>query len=423
MLLIALIAVAALIVLIARFKINSFVALMLASLFVGLCSGMKPAAVPKAFLEGLGKVLGDIAMVIGLGTVLGKMLSESGGAEVIARRLVRALGEKRLHWAVMFVAFIVGIPVFFAVGLVLLVPIVFTLVRETRTPLLRVAIPLVAGLSVVHGLVPPHPGPIAAMGIFNEQAGKADMGKTILYSLLIGLPTAIVAGPLFGRFISRKVEVGLRDAAEPVARAARGNAPSFALTVFTILLPVLLMLLATVADLTLPKEQALRQGVDLIGHPAVAMLGAVLFSFYSFGFARGFSRDAMAKFANDCLAPVASMLLVVGAGGGFSRVLDQAGTGKAIASLAQSANLSPLLFGWLVAALIRVATGSATVAITMAAGIVAPLAASTPGVHLELLVIPLGAGPVLLTHGDHGGFEVVQEYLHLTDAQSLIAWL
>jgi len=420
LLLVALVAVLGLILLIARFKLNAFVALMLASLFVGVCSGMKLSDVPKSFLEGVGKVLGDIAVVIGLGTILGKMLAESGGAEVVANRLVRALGKERLDWAMMFVAFIVGIPVFFAVGLVLLVPIVFTLARETRTPLLRLAIPLVAGLSVVHGLVPPHPGPVAAMGIFNELAGKADMGKTILYSLLIGLPTAIVAGPLFGKFISRKVEVELRGVAEQLAPATRANAPSFVLTVVTILLPVLLILLATAADLALPKDQLLRRCADFIGHPAVAMLCAVLFSFYSFG--RGFSRDAIAQFANDCLAPVASMLLVVGAGGGFSRVLDQGSVGKAIAELAQGAHLSPLMLGWLVAALIRVATGSATVAITMAAGIMAPIAAGTPGVRLELLIIAMGAGSVVLSHLNDGGFWFVKEYFNLTVPQTLKTW-
>jgi GntP family gluconate:H+ symporter len=422
LLLIALFAVVGLILLIARFKLSAFIALMLASLFVGVCSGMQLSDVPKSFLEGVGKVLGDIAVVIGLGTILGKMLAESGGADVVANRLIRALGEERLDWAMMFVAFIVGIPVFFAVGLVLLVPIVLTLVRETRTPLLRVAIPLVAGLSVVHGLVPPHPGPIAAMGIFNELAGKADMGKTILYSLLIGLPTAIIAGPLFGRFISRKVEVGLRGDAGPVAPDTRRNAPSFGLTVFTILLPVLLMLLATLADLTLSKEYSLRQCADLIGHPAVAMLVAVLFSFYSFGFARGFSRDALSKFSNDCLAPVASMLLVVGAGGGFSRVLNQGDVGKAIAELAGGAHLSPLLLGWLVAALIRVATGSATVAITMAAGIMAPVVAGTPGVCLELLILAMGAGSTILSHVNDGGFWFVKEYFNLTVPETLKTW-
>src|ERR1041385_4783483 len=390
LLLIALIAVSGLIILVGRFKLNAFVALMLASLFVGLCSGMKPAAVPKGFLEGMGKVLGDIAMVIGLGTVLGKMLAESGGAEVIANRLVRALGQKRLDWAIVFIAFIVGIPVFFAVGLVLLVPIVFTLARQTRTPMLRLGIPLVAGLSVVHGLVPPHPGPVAAMGIFNELTGRSDMGKTILFSLLIGLPTAVVAGPLFGKLAGDWVTVEVPHATKPPNEVVPAQTPpSFPLTVLTILLPVLLMLCATLGDLTLPLDHRLRQCGDFVGNPSVAMLVAVLFSFWSFGFSRGFDRDQLLKFSNDCLAPVASMLLVVGAGGGFSKVLDLGGVGRAIAELARGTNLSPLLFGWLVAALIRVATGSATVAITMAAGIVAPVAAGTPGVHLELVIVAM----------------------------------
>jgi len=396
---------------------------MLASLFVGVCSGIPPAAVPKVFLEGMGKVLGDIAMVIGLGTVLGKMLAESGGAEVIAGRLVRALGQKRLDWAVMLIAFIVGIPVFFAVGLVLLAPIVFTLARGTNTPLLRLGIPLAAGLSVVHGLVPPHPGPVAAMGIFNELAGHADMGKTILYALIVGLPTAVLAGPWLGKLIGDRVAVHLPDTVEPSAEAVSArNVPSFALTVVTILLPVLLMLFATLGDLTLPPDHRLRQCGDFVGNPSVAMLLAAMFSFWSFGFWRGFNRAQLLKFSNDSLAPVASMLLVVGAGGGFSKVLDQGGVGRAIAELAKGSGLSPLLLGWLAAALIRVATGSATVAITMAAGLVAPVAAGAPGVHLELVIIAMGAGSLILSHVNDGGFWFVKEYFHLTVPQTLRTW-
>src|SRR6266513_2027072 len=420
---IALVAVAGLILLIARFKLNSFVALMLASLFVGVCSGMKLSDVPKSFLEGMGKVLGDIAMVIGLGTILGKMLAESGGAEVVAGKLIRALGGKKLHWAMMFIAFLVGIPVFFAVGLVLLVPIVFTVARETRAPLMRLGIPLVAGLSVVHGLLPPHPGPVAAMGIFNEAVGKADMGKTILYALLVGLPTAVVAGPLFGKYAGDRVPVGLgRADSQTTPQTQTKTPPSFAITVFTILLPVLLMLTATTADLALSKENLLRQCADLVGHPSVAMLLALLFSFYSFGFACGFDRERVLKFSNDCLAPVASMLLVVGAGGGFSKVLEHSGVGRAIAGLTEGRQLSPLLLGWLVAALIRVATGSAKVAITMAAGIVAPMVASAPGVHLELLIIAMGAGSLILSHVNDGGFWFVKEYFNLTVPQTLKTW-
>src|SRR5262245_56681694 len=245
LLLCAVLAVVGLVVLIAQFKFNAFVALIVASLFVGLCSGMPLAAIATSFQEGLGNVLGNIAMVIALGTLLGKMLAESGGAEVIAGALIRALGERRLHWTMMIVAFIVGIPVFFSVGLVLLAPILFTIARETKLPLLHLVIPLVAGLACAHGFVPPHPGPMAAIGIL-----KADIGKTIFYSLLVGFPTAIVVGPLLGKWIAGNVlpaPGGLADQLAP--RTGRKKLPGFGLTLFTILLPILLMLLSTAADL------------------------------------------------------------------------------------------------------------------------------------------------------------------------------
>src|SRR5688572_30640049 len=243
-------AIVALIVLVARFKLNAFLALMLAALFVGLCSGMPPGRVAKVFQEGVGNTLGFIAVVVGLGTMLGKMLSESGGAEVIANTFIHAFGTKRLHCALMIVGFVVGLPVFFGVGVVLLMPIVAALLRDTKQPLLFLGIPLVAGLSVSHGLVPPHPGPVLAIGTLG-----ADMGKTILYSIIVGVPTAIVAGPLFGKFISQRVPIqlgGLGDALVP--KTPRKNCPSFTTTIATILLPVVLMLGATVADVTLPKE-------------------------------------------------------------------------------------------------------------------------------------------------------------------------
>jgi gluconate:H+ symporter, GntP family len=419
LLLYAAIAVIGLIVLIAHFKLNSFLALIVASLFVGWASGMDLPLIAKSFQEGVGAVLGSIAIVIGLGTILGKMLAESGGAEVVSERLIKALGPKRLHWTMMLVAFIVGLPVFFSVGLVLLAPVVFTLVKQTRTPLIFLAIPLVAGLSVAHGLVPPHPGPMAAIGFL-----EADAGKTIFYSILIGLPVAMVAGPVFGKWISRIVSV---DAAGGIAgqlteRKPPPNPPGFALTVFTILLPVLLMMFASLAEIVFAPEQPGRHVLAFVGSPVVALSIAVLFSFYSFGAARGYNRAQILQFSNDCLGPVALVLLVVGAGGGFNRVLVNGGVGDAIAELAANMELSPLIFGWVVAALIRIATGSATVAITTAAGIVAPMVAVTPGINLELLVIAMGAGSLILSHVNDGGFWLVKEYFNLTVIQTLKTW-
>jgi GntP family gluconate:H+ symporter len=425
LLLVALAGVVGLIFLIARFKLNSFIALVLASIVVGVGAGLNLTEIAGAFQQGVGRVLGDIAMVVGLGTVLGKLLAESGGAQTIVHTLIRALGEQRLPLAMMLIAFVVGIPVFFGVGLVLLVPILFTLAQRTNTPLLRLGLPLVAALSVVHGLVPPHPGPMAAVGLLKGPSGAgADLGKVILYSLFISFPTAIFAGPLMARRLAGHLTVpltgGMAQALTTVVQPK--SPPGFALTVFTILLPVLLMLGATAADVSLPTAHPLRRGADFIGSPLVAMTLAVLFALWSLGTARGFDKDRLLKLSNECLGPVAVILLVVGAGGGFNRVLVVSGVGDAIAAWAKGMAVSPLLLGWFAAALIRVATGSATVAITTAAGILAPIIAQTPGVNLELLIIAMGAGSLVLSHVNDGGFWLVKEYLNLTVSQTLRTW-
>jgi gluconate:H+ symporter, GntP family len=448
LLLLTLIAVAGLILLIARFKVNPILAIVLAALFIGLTSGMELSAIMKRFTEGVGSVLGSIAMILGLGSMLGKLMAESGGAERIALTLIDRFGESRVHWTMVVIACIVGVPVFFQVGLVLLIPLAFIMAQKTRMPLLQIGIPLVSGLSVMHGLVPPHPGPMVAIEVL-----KADVGKTILYSVLVGIPTAILAGPLFSKFLARRVP--LEASGELVAqltRSRRGdeaealessgksassrrrlhsitnfetgsrNLPGFAITVFTILLPVLLMLLATAVDLAFPRGHAFRQGVDFIGHPIVALLIALLFSFYSLGYKCGFDRQQILGFTNDCLAPIGGVILVIGAGGGFKEVLVGSGVGAAIAERASHWHMSPLFLAWLVAALIRIATGSATVAITTAAGIVLPVASGIPGVNLELVVVAMGAGSLILSHVNDGGFWLVKEYFNMSVTQTLKTW-
>lgn len=414
-----LIAVVGLIVLIARFKMNSIVALILATLFVGLAAGMDPAALLRGFREGVGSVLGSIAMILGLGNMLGKMLAESGGAARIAGTLVDWLGPRRVHWAMMLISCIVGVPVFFQVGFVLLIPLVFLLAKQTRTPLLHVGIPLVAGLSVMHGLVPPHPGPMAAIEVL-----KANVGKTIFYSLLIGFPIAAVAGPMLGSLLARWVPLQPSSdlAAQFTEREGPKALPGFAVTVFTVLLPVLLMLLATIVDILLPASSPVRRVVDFIGDPIVALLIAALVSFYTLGFARGFNKQQILKFSEDCLAPIAGVLLIIGAGGGFNRVLVLSGVGTAVAGLAAQSHVSPLVLGWLIAALMRLSTGSATVSITTAAGIVAPIVAATPGVSLELVVISMGAGSLIFSHVNDSGFWLVKEYFSMTVTQTLQTW-
>ncbi len=407
-------AVLLLIVLIARWKMNSFLALIIASLAAGLCSGMNLPDIAKSFGEGVGAVLGSIAMVVGLGAVLGKMLGESGGAEVIAATISRIFGEKRLPWAVLVIALIVGLPVFFAVGLVLLTPIVVAISRRTGVGFLKLAIPMVAGLSVAHGLVPPHPGPMLAVEVLG-----ADPGKTILYSLVIGVPTAIVAGPLFSKWFCAGIETVPILAVPSASKPA--SAPSFGTAVFTISLPIALMLLSSAADLIFNKGTPVRSMANFLGSPICALTISVLVSLFTFGAARGFNRQQILKFTDECLGPTANVLLIVGAGGGFNRILVASGVGDVISQAAGAAHFSPLVLGWFVAALIRVATGSATVAISTAAGIMVPIVAVQP-VNLELLVISMGAGSLILSHVNDGGFWFVKEYLNLSVAQTLRTW-
>jgi len=413
-----LVAIGLLVALVVRWKLNSFIALVIASLFVGVCSGLKPADIGKAFQEGVGGVLGSIAMVIGLGAVIGKMLAESGGAQQITNTFVRVFGAEKLHWALTVIGFVVGLPVFFAVGFVLLVPIVYALLRETRKPLLYAGLPLVTGLACVHSLVPPHPGVMAAIGVL-----KCDVGKTILWSIIVALPLALLVGPIAGRLGQRVVVESGGKFAEQFARPVEHpNPPSFGGTLFTILLPVALMLVATAADLMLALESPLRKWSGFIGHPVTALTVATLFSFYSFGVARGFNAQQILKFSEDCLGPVASVLLVVGAGGGFNKVLIAGGVGTAISELTAGLSVSLLLLGWLIAAAIRIAVGSATVAITAAAGLVLPILGNHPETKPELLVIALGAGSMILSHVNDGGFWIVKEYFNLTVAQTLKTW-
>jgi gluconate:H+ symporter, GntP family len=418
----ALLAVLTLILLIARFKVHPFVALVTVSLGMGAAAGMAPGALVKAFQDGVGATLGSIAVVVGLGTMLGKMMAESGGAARIATTLIALFGERRVHWAIMVVAFIVGIPVFFQVGFVLLIPLVFTIARRTGTSLIKVGLPLVAGLSVVHGMVPPHPAAMLAV-----TALGADLGRTIFYAILVGLPTAALAGPIFAVWIAPRITLPPHNPmAEQLegdgSHAADASLPSFGLSLFTVLVPVMLMLAASAADVALAQGSAVRTAFDALGHPIVALLLSLLFSFWALGIARGMSGARILSLANDCLAPTAAILLIIGAGGGFNRVLIESGVGKAIADVAIRAQVSPLLLAWVVACLVRVATGSATVAMSTASGIVAPIVAATGHTSPELLVLATGAGSLMLSHVNDSGFWLIKEYFNMTVQQTLATW-
>ena len=419
LLLSALGAVIALVVLIAHFKVNPFVVLFSLSLVLALVTGMPAETIVKSFEAGVGNTLGHIAIVVGLGTMLGKMMAESGGADRIAHTLIRLFGEKNVPWAMVVVGFIVGLPVFFEVGFVLLVPIAFNVARRTGTSLVLVGLPMVAGLSVVHGLVPPHPAAMLAVAAYN-----ADMGRTIFYAMLVGIPTSILAGPLYARVIAPHIQLDPDNpiAAQLVDETPKSSLPGFGLTMGTILLPVILMLIGSWADVFSPPHSTVNTVLHLTGGADVALLIAVVVSFVTLGKMRGFTRETILKFSNDCLAPTATITLLIGAGGGFGRILQDSGTSQAIVDIALHAHISVLFLAWLVAALVRLATGSATVAMTTAAGIVAPLALHVAGVRPELLVISTGAGSLLFSHVNDGGFWMVKEYFNMSVAQTIKTW-
>lgn len=409
-----------LILLIAVVKLNPFISLLLASLGLAIAAGMPANSIIHSFEAGLGGTLGHIAVVVALGTMLGKMMAESGGADQIAYTLIRLFGEKNIHWAMVAIGLIVGLPAFFEVGFVLLIPIAFTIARRTRTSLVLVGLPMVAGLSVVHGLVPPHPAAMLAVTIFH-----ADVGRTIFYALLIGVPTAIIAGPIYAKLIAPHIQLPPENPmaaqfAEHDAPDANRPLPGFGITLLTILLPVLLMLVGSWANArpTTTVNQALR----FIGNDDMALLIGAIFSFITLGRMRGFTRHTILRFSNESLAPTAMITLLVGAGGGFGRILQDSGVSQAVIAVALHSHMSLLVLAWLLAALMRLATGSSTVAMTTASGIIAPIALHTSNVHPELLAIATGAGSLIFSHVNDGGFWLVKEYFNMSVIDTIKTW-
>ena len=424
----ALLAIAVLVGLVTWLKLNPFIALLLSSLALGalvVAAGgatvvstgepMTIFGVLKFFQTGFGNTLASTGSIIVLGVVFGKLLAESGGAGVLARRFIEVLGPGRIGLCIILLALCVGMTTWFAVGLLLILPIVITLAKETGKPFLLLVLPMLSFLSVMHGLMPPHPGPVIAI-----EALHASMGKVILWALVLGIPVAAIAGPFFARLAVKRVAVATPDYAPSVS--AGQSLPGFGLTLFTVLLPVLLLLLGTLVELLDAKATAVGQVGLFLGHPVVALLLSVLFAMWAFGARCGRSNAELLKFSEASVAGIGMTLILVGAGGGFALVMKEAGVAKQLAGLAAGAGLPMLLYGWLVSAFIRVATGSATVAITVASGFIAPVMAANPGTSPELMVISIGCGSLFLSHLNDSGFWMVKECLGLSVGQTLRTW-
>jgi GntP family gluconate:H+ symporter len=406
--------VAVLVVLIAWLRMNAFLALLLASMVMGIGSGMETMKMVKAFEGGMGGTLGGIAGILGLGTILGGLLAASGGAEVLAKALINLFGPKRVHWCLMVLALLIGLTTWFAVGLVMLLPILLTLAKESKEPFLKLAIPMLAVLSIMHGVMPPHPGPVVAL-----QALGADLGKVMLWGLLAAVPVAAISGPIFARWAVRHVQVIAPEPPPLDPSMANRSLPSLSVTVAVLSLPIFLLMTQTAAELLEENpEHIMRQITAVIGNPTVALGISVIFA----GLVFRFGRSESLKIGEKAIAAVGMTLLVVGGGGGFKGVLEASGAADAIGDMAKAAHLPPLVFGWVCAAMVRVATGSATVAIVTASGLVAPLVVGNPNVNPELVVVGIGCGSLFLSHLNDAGFWIVKETLGMTVGQTLRTW-
>jgi gluconate transporter len=407
-------AIALLLFLILVVKLHAFLALLISSMALGLAAGMAPAAVLKSIQSGFGEALGFIAVVVGLGAMIGRFIENSGGGRVLADWLLGKFGRERAVWALLVAAYLVGLPIFFEVGFIILAPLVWSLARESKRSLLIYGMPVAAALSATHSLVPPHPAPVAAAQLLG-----ADLGRIILYGVAISLPMAIIGGIVYGGWIAKRMFIPLPAMALRAEPEKEETPPPVSLVTLILLLPVLLIFAASITGTAnLPGKELL----GFLGHPFTALLLTTLAAMFVFGTRRGLHRNELARMAVDSLAPIATLLLIMGGGGSFKQVIVDSGVGLYAGRLLAASSISPLVVAYLIAAAMRVAQGSATVAIITAAGIVAPVVKHISGYSPEMIVLAVCCGGTILSHVNDAGFWLVNEYFGMAVPQTLKSW-
>ena len=412
--------IAVLLILILRFKVQAFLSLLIASIVVGIIAGMNPNDIITTMKNGMASTLGTVATIVGLGAMFGAILEASGGAQTLANFLLKKFGEKNASWALMLTGFFVAIPVFFDVAFIILIPLLYSLQRRTKKSLLLYAIPLLAGLAITHSFIPPTPGPVAVADIL-----KADLGWVILVGFIVGIPTAIVSGPVFAKYISKKIHI---DAPQLVSEETTSNSfPSVGSIVTIIGVPIVLIVINTVLDTINTTEgdllHSIKPWLKMIGHPFSALIIANLLAWYFLGIRRHFTKEALSKITSKSMEPAGIIILLTGAGGVFKQMLINTGIGKMLADQIASSGISLVLLSFIIAALVRILQGSATVAMITAAGVVAPLMASSiDGIDKAFLVISIAAGASILSHVTDSGFWLVSKYVGLDEKQTFRSW-
>ncbi len=415
-LLIIILGIILLLVFIVVLKFNSFLSFIIVALAVGLAEGMNLENTITAIENGIGSTMGFLVLILGFGSMLGKMVSESGAAQRITTRLVNAFGLNHIQLALMLTGFIVGISLFYDVGFFILIPLVFTIAETTGLPLLYVGLPMLASLSVTHGYLPPHPAPTAIASMFH-----ADIGKTLIYGIIVALPAIVISGPFLSKALSKIDAKPLKEFLN-TKPLTEDEMPGFWVSFFTALLPVIIITLGTVGGFLLPEGNFIRKVLEFIGHPVFAMLLSVLVAVYTLGLARGRKMpEIMDSLAHSVTSITMIMLLIAGAGA-LKQVLVDSGVSKYIGELLSESTLSPLFLGWLIATILRFCVGSATVAGMTAAGIVLPLVTGG-SVQPELMVLAIGAGSLMFGHVNDGGFWLFKEYFNLSIKDTMKTWV
>lgn len=410
------IGVALLLILMMVFKLNAFIALIIVALIVGILEGMSPIDAMASVQSGLGGTLGSLTMIIIFGAILGKLMTDSGGAQRIATTLIQAFGKKRVQLAAVLTASVVGIALFFETGVVVLIPLVFTIATAAGVPILYVGMPVIAALITMHGFVPPHPGPTAVASVF-----EANIGKTLIYGIIIAIPAIIIGGPLFTKLFKKEdLEVEIPKGLFNPKEFTEEEMPGFATSILTSLMPVILIASQVIVEIFMP-DSAIMPFFDFIGNPNVALLLSVILAFFTFGLNRGKKMPEIMQSLTEAVSGIAMILLIIAAGGAFKQVLIDSHIDQYIADIMAGSTLSPLLLTWIIAAILRVAVGSATVAGLTAAGIAAPLVGAT-GVSPELMVLAAGAGSITFSHVNDAGFWIYKEYFNLSIGKTLKTW-
>ncbi|HEX7015866.1 MAG TPA: gluconate:H+ symporter [Cyclobacteriaceae bacterium] len=413
-LLIILACIVLLVLLITRFKFNTFLAFLLVSLLAGLLLGMPIESLTASIQKGMGELLGSLAIVIVTGAMLGKLVAESGAAQQITSGLMRVFGTRNVQWALMITGFIIGIPLFYNVGFVLVIPLIFSAAYRLKLPVVFTGVPMLASLSVTHGFLPPHPSPTALVGQFN-----ADMGTTLVYGIIVAVPTVILAGPLFARTL-KKIKATPLQTFMP-ADIPEDRLPALGNSIFSSLLPVILLAVTTLAKPLIPESGTFSSAVRFFSEPDIVMLFSILFATYTLGIRSGMSMQRITSIYGDAVKDIALILLIIAGAGALKNIMIDSGVSTEIADLLQHLDMDPLVLGWLIAATIRVCMGSATVSGLTAAGIVAPAIAGQ-SVDPNLMVLSIGAGSLMFSHVNDSGFWMFKEYFNLSIMDTIRSW-